>query len=177
MNILNRLKQRLQNPKDSASLMKKKMPVKQNIDREEVLSKTPKESSVSTLTIPVIQKQDSFLAKAKNIAQRTVNRTSVSSELKRYSGPFQKDIIRRPLVTEKATTLGHVMFEVAPHATKPQITDTIFALYGIVPTSVRIMNMRGRRVRWNNRKGQRKDWKKAIVTLPKGTSLNVYEGT
>ena len=49
-------------------------------------------------------------------------------------------------------------------------------MYGITPVSVNIQNVRGKRVRFGRVRGKRKDWKKAIVTLPEGKTINVYDG-
>lgn len=84
-----------------------------------------------------------------------------------------------PLVTEKATiegSLGKYLFEVAIDSNKIEIAKAIEEVYGIRPTSVNIVRMEGKKVRHGRVSGKRKDWKKAIVTLPKGKSINVYEG-
>jgi large subunit ribosomal protein L23 len=88
-------------------------------------------------------------------------------------------ILLKPLVTEKAareSVEGKYSFEVAPKANKIEIMGAISDVYGIKPTAVNIVTMRGKRVRYGRIAGQRKDWKKAIVTLPKGKTINIYEG-
>jgi large subunit ribosomal protein L23 len=87
--------------------------------------------------------------------------------------------IIRPLVTEKAAVIAHVgqySFLVAPKANRIAVRAAIKAMYGVVPTSVNIQRVRGKFVRFGRTTGQRSDWKKAIVTLPKGKTIDVYEG-
>lgn len=92
------------------------------------------------------------------------------------------DVIRRPLVTEKTTLLQHdlnqFVFEVAPDANKFQIKEAVELIFGIPKVNilkVRTMLMpaklgrRGRRVYIRNRQ-----WKKAIVTLADGYSIELF---
>jgi len=88
-------------------------------------------------------------------------------------------IVLRPLVTEKAAIVAHggqYTFVVATKANRVQVKSAIRAMYGILPESVNIQNMRGKMVRFGRSNGQRASWKKAIVTLPKGKTIDVYEG-
>ncbi|MFH1426196.1 MAG: 50S ribosomal protein L23 [Candidatus Kerfeldbacteria bacterium] len=86
-------------------------------------------------------------------------------------------VLMRPLITEKATMTGTYVFEVAPETNKAEVRKEVKRVYGVEPMHVRMMNVGGKVVRMNNREGQRKSWKKAIVRLPKGEAINVYEGT
>lgn len=88
-------------------------------------------------------------------------------------------LLVRPLVTEKATALAtenKYVFVVAKTANKISIAKAIQAVYGIKPIDVNIVNMKGKRVARGRIRGQRKDWKKAIVTLAKGETIAIYEG-
>lgn len=86
-------------------------------------------------------------------------------------------LLCRPVITEKANNSGTYVFEVAPHANKISVAQAIRARYGVHPMHVRIMNVGGKRVRWQFREGKRSDWKKAIVRLRPGETITVYEGT
>lgn len=86
-------------------------------------------------------------------------------------------ILCRPVITEKANNSGTYIFEVAPHANKISVKQAIRARYGVHPAHVRIMNVGGKRVRWQFREGKRSDWKKAIVRLRPGETITVHEGT
>lgn len=86
-------------------------------------------------------------------------------------------VLLRPVITEKATLSGTYIFEVHPSTNKSEVKKAIHEVYGVTPAHVRVINVSGKQVRWNSRSGKRSDWKKAIVRLPKGQTINVYEGT
>lgn len=88
-------------------------------------------------------------------------------------------VLVRPLATEKASILGaesKYFFEVGIKANKIEIAKAIQEIYGVKPISVNIIRMGGKNVKYGKKTGQRKDWKKAIITLPKGQTIKVYEG-
>lgn len=85
----------------------------------------------------------------------------------------------KPLITEKATHLASenkYVFVIARGANKIETAKAIQAVYGVKPLDVNIVNMKGKKVARGKVRGQRKDWKKAIVTLAKGDTIKVYEG-
>jgi large subunit ribosomal protein L23 len=89
--------------------------------------------------------------------------------------------IVRPVVTEKSSAAyqerGEYTFEVHPEATKPAIRQAIEALFGVKVTGVWTSQQRGkpRRV-GQTAAGLRPRWKKAIVTLRDGDTLDIFEG-
>ncbi len=88
-------------------------------------------------------------------------------------------VIMKPLVTEKVSGLGALnkyVFAVANKANKIEVAKAIKQIYGIKPTGVNIIRMEGKKARYGRISGRRKDWKKAIVTLPKGQAIKIYEG-
>lgn len=88
-------------------------------------------------------------------------------------------VLIKPLVTEKASREGvanKYFFAVSLKTNKIEITKAIKDVYGIKPEKVNIVNMKGKEVRFGRTMGKRKDWKKAIVTLPEGKTIKVYEG-
>jgi len=102
-------------------------------------------------------------------------KTKVTS--KRHSLAYR--ILVRPIITEKGTglaTLGKYLFEVEYKANKIEIAKAIHELYGIKPEKINIVRMEGKVKTRGRVVGKRKDWKKAVVTLPKGKTINVYEG-
>jgi len=89
-----------------------------------------------------------------------------------------RDIILRPVVSEKSYDLiaqNRYTFEVAKRATKPQITEAIEAIFGVRVVKVNTMNVTGkpRRLRW--RTGTTRSWKKAVVTLKEGETIEFFE--
>lgn len=90
-----------------------------------------------------------------------------------------EQVILRPLVSEKASilsSLGKYIFVVHLKSTRPQIKIAVRKMYGVTPLGVHFQVYKGKKVRVGRKEGQRKNWKKAIVTLPKGKTINVYEG-
>lgn len=88
-------------------------------------------------------------------------------------------VIVRPLITEKAANLGSenkYVFAVNINANKIEIAKAVNEVYGIKPVRVNIISVKGKKVRYGRIIGQRKNWKKAVVTLPKGKTIKVYEG-
>lgn len=90
-----------------------------------------------------------------------------------------KDILVRPLVTEKTTTgLGTdntYGFEVALKANKHQVKRAIEAFYNVSVAGVRTVVVRGKVKRFGRHHAKRSNWKKAYVTLADGESINIYE--
>jgi large subunit ribosomal protein L23 len=93
--------------------------------------------------------------------------------------PSQYDIIRRPVITEKATMASEsnaVVFEVAPEATKPLIKQAVEALFGVKVKAVNTVVTKGKNKRFRGRPGVRNDVKKAYVTLEEGHTIDVSTG-
>ncbi|MEL6978279.1 MAG: 50S ribosomal protein L23 [Pseudomonadota bacterium] len=89
------------------------------------------------------------------------------------------DVIRRPVVTEKATMASEhnaVVFEVAIDATKPLIKEAIEALFGVKVKKVNTIVQNGKRKVFRGRAGKRRDFKKAVVTLEDGNMIDVSTG-
>lgn len=102
-----------------------------------------------------------------------------SEELKPKQKGLAYRFLLKPLVTEKSTYLqgeGKYCFVVAPSSNKTEIKKAIEANYGVQVTKVRMMNYQGKKVRYGRIEGQRKNWKKAIVTLKKGEKIEIYKG-
>ena len=85
------------------------------------------------------------------------------------------EVIRRPLVTEKTTTLREdgrtVVFEVARDANKVEIRRAVEQLLGAKVSDVRTANAHGKMKRQGRFVGRRSDWKKAYVRLREGAKL------
>ena len=88
------------------------------------------------------------------------------------AGKNPRDIILRPVVTEKSSILmdeGKYTFEVDPRSNKTEIKMAIEAIFGVKVASVATQNRKGKVYRTRNGIGTRKDVKRAIVTLREGT--------
>lgn len=89
------------------------------------------------------------------------------------------DIIRRPVVTEKATMaseFGKVVFHVSDCATKVQVKKAVEALFDVKVTKVNTLNTKGKEKRFRGMVGQRSGYKKAVVTLAEGQTIDAMAG-
>jgi large subunit ribosomal protein L23 len=93
--------------------------------------------------------------------------------------PDHYDVIRKPIITEKATMAsenGAVVFEVAIDANKPQIKEAVETLFGVKVKAVNTTIAKGKTKKFRGIKGTRKDVKKAYVTLEPGNTIDVTTG-
>ncbi|HRW16997.1 MAG: 50S ribosomal protein L23 [Rhodobacteraceae bacterium] len=93
--------------------------------------------------------------------------------------PELYDVIRKPIITEKATMAseaGAVVFEVGVDTTKPQIKEAVEALFNVKVKAVNTVLTKGKVKRFRGRPGKRRDVKKAYVTLVEGNTIDVTTG-
>jgi len=113
------------------------------------------------------------------VGKKEKKKTTVQTEIKsgQLGGAYK--VLVSPVVSEKAAgqeIMGQYTFVVYSNATKIQIKQAIKEIYNVMPEAVRIMNFEGKRKRFGRNRGKRKDWKKAVVTLPKGRTISIHEG-
>ncbi len=114
--------------------------------------------------------------------KKEVSKVDKGEKMIKPKGALSEDLERviiKPYITEKSAFLAHdnqYVFIVNRGAGRIQVRNAIKAMYGIAPTNVNIQNYYGKRVRFGRIRGKQSNWKKAIVTLPKGSKIDVYEG-
>ncbi len=89
------------------------------------------------------------------------------------------DVIRKPIITEKATMASEynaLVFEVAMDANKPLIKEAVETLFSVKVKAVNTVITKGKVKRFRGRPGRRKDTKKAYVTLEEGNMIDVTTG-
>lgn len=90
------------------------------------------------------------------------------------------NIIIRPRLTEKTSIqydeANQVVFEVDKQANKSQIRESIEKAFKVTVLKIRTANTRGKNKRLGRHIGKRPDWKKAIVTLKEGDTIEYFEG-
>ena len=89
------------------------------------------------------------------------------------------EVIRKPVITEKATMASEanaLVFEVAIDATKPLIREAVETLFNVKVKAVNTTIAKGKQKRFRGRLGSRKDVKKAYVTLEEGHMIDVTTG-
>jgi large subunit ribosomal protein L23 len=89
------------------------------------------------------------------------------------------DAIVAPYITEKSTMMSEhnaVVFKVANDATKPQIKAAVEALFNVSVVGVNTIVQKGKTKKWKGTPYTRSDFKKAIVRLAEGQSIDVTTG-
>jgi len=89
------------------------------------------------------------------------------------------EVLRRPLITEKNSALqaqGKYAFEVAREANKQQIKQSVEKAFNVKVTAVNVMTVPGKERRIGRRQVLTQSWKKAIVTLKPGDTIELFEG-
>ena len=88
--------------------------------------------------------------------------------------------IVRPIVTEQSSVAyqerGEYTFRVASDATKTTIRNAVEKLFGVKVTGVWTSNQRGKARRVGQQTGRRPHWKKAVVKLRDGDTIDIFEG-
>ncbi len=91
-----------------------------------------------------------------------------------------QDVIRRPVVTEKSTIARElsnvVTLAVDPRANKHQIRAAVEAMFDVTVVDVRTIRMPRKKRRVGKFVGRKPEWKKAIVELAEGQSIEFFEG-
>ena len=89
------------------------------------------------------------------------------------------DIILGPLVTEKSTQgseYNQVTFKVSRDASKPEIKKAVESLFEVKVKQVNTIRMKGKVKRFKGHLGKRSNWKKAIVSLAEGETIDMMTG-
>jgi large subunit ribosomal protein L23 len=89
------------------------------------------------------------------------------------------EVLRCPLITEKATSLqegNKYSFEVAGEATKPQIKEAVEQAFKVKVAKVNVMSVPGKTRRMGRRQVTTPSWKKAVVSLEPGHKIGFFEG-
>lgn len=89
------------------------------------------------------------------------------------------DVIRAPAITEKSTAAsehGQVVFKVAMSATKPEIKEAVERLFKVKVVAVNTLVCKGKTKRFKGVVGRQSDYKKAIVTLEEGQTIDFTAG-
>jgi large subunit ribosomal protein L23 len=91
-----------------------------------------------------------------------------------------RDILIRPLMTEKhmkqKEEQNTVAFQVRPDANKVEIRTAVETVFNVKVAEVRTMNYEGKMKRMGRHQGRRPGWKKAVVTLAPGHTIELVEG-
>jgi len=112
----------------------------------------------------------------KKTAKKAVVETTAAPALKSLSR-FATDTLLAPMVTEKTAMLSSnnvMVFRVALTATRVAVKQAFKELYGVTPTKVNVITVRPRAVRFGKSQGHLKSFKKAMISLPEGKTVDVF---
>ena len=88
-------------------------------------------------------------------------------------------VLKKPCLTEKGMTLqemnNQVVFKVDPAANKLEIKQAVEAVFNVTVETVRTCNVKGKKKRMGKTMGMRASWKKAIVNLAEGSTIDFLE--
>lgn len=91
------------------------------------------------------------------------------------------NILRAPVISEKSSAAQQdkdtLVFKVLKDATKDEIKAAVETLFNVKVEAVRTLNFQGKVRRTARGFGKRSDWKKAYVTLPEGTQLDIEDAS
>ena len=93
--------------------------------------------------------------------------------------PHNYDTLVSPIITEKSTLVAEenkIIFRVRMDSTKPEIKEAVETLFKVDVTKVNTILVKGKTKRFRGQLGRRSDYKKAIVTLKDGQSVDITTG-
>lgn len=126
----------------------------------------------------VVEKKKTAVSKPK-AEKKSSEKTETPDVLSTSHALDISQVLISPIVSEKsarAGSTGTYVFAVKKTATKVDIANAVRAIYGHLPVSVRVLHTEGKTARFGKTSGSRSDWKKAYVTMKKGTTLQVHAG-
>mgnify|MGYP001619992860 CR=1 FL=1 len=144
--------------------------------------KKDKRKQVAPKTAKVVMPEKKAEAKKEALKEKIAEKQQEKKEVtERIAGKADLGygILLHPLLSEKAASAesrGVYTFIVGKNANKIQIKQAIAAVYKVKPVKIRVVNINGKITRQGRSSGRRSDWKKAIITLSKGQSINIHEG-
>jgi large subunit ribosomal protein L23 len=115
------------------------------------------------------------LQKANKMAEKKVKEIKAEKKVIATAGVY--DVLRRPIISEKAAKLSEsnaVAFEVAPKATKKDVANAIKAIYNVAPVKINMLVAKGKEKTFRGRHtGTQRAVKKAYVSLPADAKLDL----
>ncbi|MEA1936879.1 MAG: 50S ribosomal protein L23 [Patescibacteria group bacterium] len=162
MSILDKIRKK---PKDKEKEDKSKAVDKNEVKKQELKKKVDKKTEKKEDKKQDSKKKDKTVSKVKKVAKEKI--------------PIHHfEIIRKPHISEKAFNLeseGKYVFVVSPSANKVEIKKAIQNLYGVVVKSVNIVKVPSKPKRFRGVPGTKSGYKKAVVTLAKGSKIDVMK--
>jgi large subunit ribosomal protein L23 len=122
--------------------------------------------------------EEKKVKKSSSVIKKDQPETKIKETKEGKMSEYAREIIIRPLTTEKTTYLeseNKYVFLVARSSTKNQIKQAVKELYQVRPLAVQVIHVQGKRVHFGRVQGNRSDYKKTIITLPKNSTIKIHE--
>lgn len=89
------------------------------------------------------------------------------------------DIIRKPIITEKASEAkdrhNKIVLAVDGASTKPEIKKAVEEVFSVKVEKINVLNTKSKVKGWGRKKGITPGYKKAVITLKEGSSIEVFD--
>ncbi len=131
----------------------------------------------TTEVIDVEAQKPAKKAVAKKVAPKKEKKSEALAPALKVISRFASETIIAPLVTEKTASLGSknvLVFRISSNATRVAVKQAIAEMYGITPVKVNVITVRPRAMTFGRTQGTTKGYKKAMVTLPPGKTIDVF---
>lgn len=152
--------------------------------------KSKEQTEKGSVARQVVENEEKKASKSGKEEKRKSGRVKEAKKVKKSQSEAAPEIatsasqratatILAPIVTEKSAQLsdsGVMAFRVALTANKVMVRQAFRELYKVNPVKVRMINVRGKNLRFGRQTGKRMDYKKALITLPKGKRIDIFEG-
>lgn len=147
-------------------------------DRFKKANEAPRKASVAK-QVNATAEEVATVPETETPKKKAKKATAVKAPVARAMSSFASRTILAPIVSEKTAHLSDedvMVFRVPTSANRIMVRQAVKELYKVSPVWVNIVNVRGKMVRFGGRQGRQSDIKKAIVKLPKGVRIDVFEG-
>jgi len=149
-------------------------------DKFKKQNEAPEKASVAGKINKNAQKKTEAKSTAvKNKTEKTENKSTKKAKKVTSATRMATKTLIAPVVSEKTAQLSDrnvMVFRVNLKANRVAVRQAFKELYKVTPEKINIINVRGKRVKFGRIEGKRNDYKKALITLPKGVSVDVFEG-
>ena len=173
MSIFNKI---IKKPKDEEKESEDKIVKKSEEEKQEIEKAVEKKEESKKTGKQEAKKKDS----KKDNKEKAKAVSKAKKVVKEKIPVHHFEIIRKPHVSEKAFNLeseGKYVFVVSPSANKVEIKKAIQNLYGVVVKSVNIVKVPSKPKRFKGVPGIKSGYKKAVITLVKGSKIDVMKET
>lgn len=158
------------------SILDKFKKKKQTEEKASVAKQVVKDDAVKNVKAEKVNKDDKSSKGKKAVAKKTEKKEK--SAIRIVSKKSMQTLLE-PVVSEKTAHLsdaGVVVFRVANGVNRIEVRDAFKELYNVTPIKVNMINVRGHQMRFGRVRGRTKNYRKALITLPKGTTIDIFEG-